>query len=131
MDKCTHEVRMEYWKNIITQCQNRPEGQSAKQWMDANGICEGTYYLWQKRIRQQTYEQMTEGKHFLPVSQKAEEITFAELPLPKITNVQAENISETSIHPVAVIKTGKLSIAVSGDIPDFLLSKILQEVSHA
>ena len=40
MDKCTHEVRMEYWKNIITQCQNRPEGQSAKQWMDANGICE-------------------------------------------------------------------------------------------
>ena len=131
MDKCTHEVRMEYWKNIITQCQNRPEGQSAKQWMDANGICEGTYYLWQKRIRQQTYEQMTESKHFLPASQKAEEITFAELPLPKITNVQENNISETSIQPVAIIKTGKLSIAVSGDIPDILLSKILQEVSHA
>ena len=43
------EVRMEYWKNIISQCQNRTEGQSAKQWMDANGICEGTYYLWQKK----------------------------------------------------------------------------------
>ena len=27
MDKRTHEVRMEYWKNIITQCQNRPEEQ--------------------------------------------------------------------------------------------------------
>lgn len=131
MDKCTHEVRMEYWKNIITQCQNRPESQSAKQWMDANGICEGTYYLWQKRIRQQTYDQMTEDKQYLPVSQKAEEITFAELPLPKMANAQGINSTETSIQPVAVIKTDKISIAVSGDIPDILLTKILQEVSHA
>ena len=131
MDKCTHEVRMEYWKNIITQCQNRPEGQSAKQWMDANGICEGTYYLWQKKIRQQTYEQMTESKHFLPASQKTEEITFAELPIPQTRNVHGMNLSESAIHPVAVIKTDKLSIAVSGDIPDMLLTKILQEVAHA
>ena len=32
MDQCTHEVRLQYWKNIISQCQARPEGQSAKQW---------------------------------------------------------------------------------------------------
>ena len=38
MDKCTHEVRMEYWKNIIIQCQNRPEGQSAKQWLKDNNM---------------------------------------------------------------------------------------------
>ena len=29
MDQCTHEVRLQYWKNIISQCQARPEGQSA------------------------------------------------------------------------------------------------------
>ena len=33
MDQCTHEVRMQYWKNIISQCQARPAGQTAKQWM--------------------------------------------------------------------------------------------------
>ena len=131
MDKCTHEVRMEYWKNIITQCQNRPEGQSARQWMDANGICEGTYYLWQKRIRQQTYGQMVENKPLLPATKKQEEITFAELPIPQTMKVHETNLSEPSIHPVAVIKTDKLSIAVSGDISDMLLTKILQEVSHA
>ena len=24
MDECTHNVRAEYWKNIISQCQQRP-----------------------------------------------------------------------------------------------------------
>ena len=122
---------MEYWKNIIIQCQNRPEGQSAKQWMDANGICEGTYYLWQKRIRQQTYEQMVENKPLLPATKKTEEITFAELPIPQTKNVPKADLSESVIHPVAVIKTQNFSVALSADIPDALLVKILQEVAHA
>ena len=131
MDKCTHEVRMEYWKNIITQCQNRPEGQSARQWMEANGICEGTYYLWQKRIRQQTYEQMVENKQLLPATKKTEEITFAELPIPQTRNVPKADLSESVIPPAAVIKTQNFSVALSADIPAALLVKILQEVAHA
>ena len=31
MDKTTHEVRLANWKSIIEQCQQRPEGQTAKQ----------------------------------------------------------------------------------------------------
>ncbi len=38
MDQCTHEVRAEYWKKIIQACGQRPAGQSAKSWMDENGI---------------------------------------------------------------------------------------------
>ena len=44
MDKCTHEVRKQYCKNIINQCLQRPEGMTAKQWLDENNICEQTYY---------------------------------------------------------------------------------------
>ena len=33
MDKTTHEVRIANWRSIIEQCQARPEGQSAKQWL--------------------------------------------------------------------------------------------------
>ena len=33
MDKCTTEVRRQYWKGIIAQCQERPEGQTAKAWL--------------------------------------------------------------------------------------------------
>lgn len=59
MDKCTREVRKKYWKNIITQCLQRPKDMTAKQWLSENGICEQSYYHWLKRIRQETYELAT------------------------------------------------------------------------
>ena len=37
----------------------RPEGMTAKQWLDENNIYEQTYYHWLKRIRQETYELAT------------------------------------------------------------------------
>ena len=45
MDQCTHEVRAEYWRKIIQACGQRPAGQSAKQWMDENGIREQSQKL--------------------------------------------------------------------------------------
>ncbi len=33
MDQITHDVRSSQWLEIITQCKNRPEGTTAKQWM--------------------------------------------------------------------------------------------------
>lgn len=130
MDQCTHEVRMQYWKSIISQCQARPSGQTAKQWMTENGICEQTYYLWQRRIRKETYEQMS-SQELLPIVAEKEEITFAEIPVPE--NRQRDSYSdvqESAIHPVAAIKTNGCSIALSADIPELLLSRILKEVSH-
>ena len=50
MDQCTHEVRAEYWKKIIQACGQRPAGQSAKSWMDENGISEQSYYHWQRHL---------------------------------------------------------------------------------
>ena len=38
MDLCTHEVRLNHWKLINKQCQSRPEAQTAKQWMEENGV---------------------------------------------------------------------------------------------
>ena len=58
MDQCTHEVRAEYWKGIIKACGQRPSGQSAKNWMEVNGICEQSYYHWQRKFRQKAYEEM-------------------------------------------------------------------------
>lgn len=131
MDKCTHEVRMQHWKSIISQCQARPDGQTAKQWMTENGICEQTYYLWQRRIRQETYEQMASQKLCPAVSEK-NEIAFAEISVPQGRSVPlSPEIAEQIPHPVAVIKTKNYSIALSSDIPDSLLSTILKEVSHA
>ena len=50
MDQSTHDVRMTNWLNIISQCQNRPAGISAKQWLAENDINEKSYYYWLRKI---------------------------------------------------------------------------------
>jgi len=130
MDKCTHEVRLQYWKNIIQQCQARPNGQSAKQWMAENGIREQSYYLWQRRIRKETYEQMNTAQENLPAVQGRSDIDFAEITMPPLKQPSA-NVSDVFPNPVAVIKTSTMTIALSADISDRILTKILKEVSHA
>ena len=130
MDNCTHEVRLQYWKNIISQCQNRPEGQTAKSWLKENGIYEQNYYLWQRRIRQTAYELMNVSERQVSVTHK-EEISFAEIPVFSATDTDRPQSAETGITPVAVIETASCSVAISADIPEVLLSRILKEVSHA
>lgn len=131
MDRCTHEVRLQHWKNIISQCQSRPNGQTAKQWLKENGICEQTYYLWQRRIRQETYALMNFPAEMVPLSPEKEEISFAEIPYKASDNSFGISSADSEITPVAVIKTSACQIAVSGDIPETLLARILREVSHA
>lgn len=130
MDKCTHEVRLQYWRNIIAQCQQRPAGQSARQWMENNGICEPTYYLWQRRIRQEAFGQISSGTNELPAVTEKQEITFAEIPVPKVTDSLDEQLFCKSA-PVAVIRNGSCMIEISNDISDRILHTILREVSNA
>ena len=79
MDQCTHEVRAAYWKGIINACGERPAGQSAKSWMDENGICEQSYYHWQRKFRKQAYSLIKDSAAVPAVSEKAD-IAFVEVP---------------------------------------------------
>lgn len=99
MDKCTHEVRKQYWKNIISQCLQRPEGMTAKQWLDENSICEQTYYHWLKRIRQETYELATTSANTACVKTMHGEVAFAEVPLPAINPVLPGEMDFVRILP--------------------------------
>ena len=131
MDQCTHEVRAEYWRNIIKACGQRPVGQSAKKWMDENGICEQSYYHWQRKFRQQAYEQMKEKEMLPSVTEKAE-VSFAEIPYsPAVGREDIPGVSEVGRTPAAVIRTSAMSIEISNQISESLLSRILREVSNA
>lgn len=126
MDQCTHEVRAEYWKGIIQACSQRPAGQSAKSWMDENGICEQSYYHWQRKFRHQAYSLIKERAAVPAVPEKTE-VAFVEVPyiqsMPKGT--------ESAVPSVAVIRTSCMSIEITNDISDTVLARILKEVSHA
>ena len=128
MDQCTHEVRAEYWKGIIKACGQRPAGQSAKSWMDENGICEQSYYHWQRKFRQKAYEKMKVNGAAVPVAAEKMELSFVEIPYctPSVKNEQM-----ISDRPVAVINTSSLKIEITNDISESLLSRIIREVSYA
>lgn len=132
MDQITHDLRSSQWLEIITQCQNRPEGTTAKQWMADNGISEKSYYYWLRKFRKQACSQMTETSTAISVGN---EISFAEV---SISPKQSANIaaftlenSVEAIRPVAVIKNANISIALTNEISEGLLSRILLEAAHA
>ena len=60
-----------------------------------------------------------------------EEISFAEIPVFPAPAPERAQTAEPGIAPVAVIRTASCSIAISADIPEVILSRILKEVSHA
>ena len=47
------QFREERWRQRITEC--RSSGMSVKNWCDANGLCEQTYYKYLKKFRQDDY----------------------------------------------------------------------------
>ena len=129
MDQCTHDVRSAHWKSIIQDCQQRPAGQSVRQWLKENDILEQSYYYWQRKFRNEAYDQR--NKSCLPSVQDTNKaVSFVEISAPVHQEVSADGNSDL-IKPAAVIKTTTMSIAISNDISEQLLSKILQEVAHA
>lgn len=42
------QSRLALWAERISECRN--SGQNVKAWCRANGVCEQTYYKWQKRL---------------------------------------------------------------------------------
>ena len=95
--------------------------------MDEHGICEQSYYHWQRRFRKQAYEEMKENASVPAVAEKAE-LTFVEIPC---HTSEGTNTYMVSDKPVATIRTATLQIDISNKIPDALLTRIIREVSHA
>ncbi|RKJ17676.1 IS66 family insertion sequence hypothetical protein [bacterium D16-50] len=132
MDQITHDVRGSQWLEIITQCQNRPEGTTAKQWMAVNGINEKSYYYWPRKFRKQAYCQMNPPS---TAASDGSDISFAEVSIPARqpagVSVAPAQPPVEAIRPIAVIKKADILMALTNEISDNLLSRILQEVSHA
>ena len=126
MDKSTHEIRLAHWRQIIEQCQSRPKSQTAKQWLAEHDISDKAYYYWLRKIRRTIYDQSVAGGTLFVVSQE-QELSFAQMP----DSYLKEYPSSFSFAPVAVIKTPAVTLAVSNEISDQLLNRLMKAVSHA
>lgn len=127
MDQSTHDIRRANWLNIVNQCQAKPDNISVKQWLADNGIKEKAYYYWLRKFRKEAYTQMQ-----VPATVQTAEVSFAEIPVPVETKPSSVSAGLCkTIAPVAVIKGNDLTIELSNDISDSLLSRLLLEVTHA
>lgn len=129
MDQLTHTVRRSNWINIIRQCQDRPAGTTAKHWLAENDISEKSYYYWLRKIRREVCEQ--EG---LQEVTNSSALSFVEIPVKTAldtTPVPTVPAAMAAMTPVAVIRSGRLTLELSNDISESLLCRLLQEVLHA
>jgi len=129
MDNITHEVRLSHWAEIVKQCQNRPEGMSANTWLKQNGIAIKNYYYWQRRVRNEVFDQVTS---VATVDSPKNEMTFAEVPAELIprTTADAEDMNPVPL-PDAIIKTGRMEIQIHNSLSPILLKSIMEVAVHA
>ena len=126
MDQLTHTVRRSNWINIIQQCQDRPTGTTAKQWLIENGISEKSYYYWLRKIRREVCEQ---GR-FHETSGPSQ-VSFVEVPIKAAQDIEPTKMVLAALSPTAVIRSGSLTLELSNDISESMLCRLLQEVFHA
>lgn len=129
MDQTTHDIRHATWQEIVKQCRQRPEGITIKQWCRDNDISEKSYYYWQRKFRREAAEQ----RAVLDGIPDPCSVTFAELSYPCHAGSSETSAADTFPmgQPTAVIKNSRLTVAVTNDISDTLLLRIIREVSHA
>ena len=125
MDKSTHEIRALNWAAIIEQCQARPDGQSAKQWLAANNVPEKQYYYWQRKLRKQFYEKSLTPALPEPAENCPPAVSFAEIP------AEAEEIISSKPVTAVTTKSRKLTLEISSAVPASSMIEIVKAVVNA
>lgn len=51
-----HEMRLEHWEKVLRE--RKGSGLSIRRWCRDNGVCEKTYYYWQRKLREKVCDQL-------------------------------------------------------------------------
>ena len=128
MDRITHAIRRSNWLEILNQSRQRPAHTTIKQWCLDHDISEKSYYYWQRKFRQEAAGQVS-----VPAATGSAPVTFAEIPFAYKDAPSEPGITDSvsAVQPTAVFKYKDLTVAVTNEISDTLLSRIIREVTHA
>ena len=125
MDQITHEMRLNNWRHVVEECNNRPQGVTVKQWLTDNGINEKVYYYWLRRVRQAAYDQMKSEQSGELAVTSDNRVSYAEITL------TGNPSSERSFHPVATISSGNINIDISEHASEEFLIRLMRAKKHA
>ena len=132
MDVSTHQVRLARWKSVIEQCHSRPIGQTQREWLREHKISDKRFYYWQRIIRKEAYDQMTQR---LPcqVSPQQTAVTFAEFTVPEAPPKAGTDFEQAfqSVSADAVVKTDRAAAVFSNTAPPDLVRSVMEVMLHA
>ena len=146
MEEQIHNVRKEYWRTLIRQCD--ASGKLQKDWCQENGICSTSMSTWRSQLRREeaaekefaaakeehcfveikaeTEDNINEGKA-LTLSDKAEKCVR-----PQQAKEKAHESGETRLmKPDAVIGYREYMIGVYEDTSEQLLRKVVEVLRYA
>ena len=121
MEKKSRTESLSYWRDIIRQCNARPEGQSGKEWLVQHSIKPDNYYYWLRTIRNEENNEnnkTTDEPH-----------VFTELPVNSFIPEQ-KNEKQPEFKPDVLITYHDCSIGVSNSASEKLVSRILGVIAH-
>ena len=68
---------------VVQAATARPQGQLLKDWLEENNISKDQYYYWQRKVRNEIYNQLHEDKELPAPTALDADVSFIELPVPK------------------------------------------------
>lgn len=123
MDQITHNVRHQNWFGIIKACQERPEGVTARKWLEDNQINEKSYYYWLRKFRKEAYDLMEADTQSACATAAPSQVSFADV---------SERMMSSGLYndpcPAAVIQTSGCRIEISNDISQSVDKAAIQKL---
>jgi transposase-like protein len=119
------EYRLTHWAQIVQE--RNKSGTSIRAYCKEIGICENTYFYWQRRLRQAACEQLSkfEPEQKSTTQPRFVEIEVGELPvLPALPVQSAPTSPPSKLH----IKAGGVQITADSTYPPEQLATLLREL---
>lgn len=141
MDKGVHELRRDYWRQIIRECNARDRGVTKLAWLQEHDINSKSYYYWQKQFRSEAVASVkTEAAKLEPVT--AEPVAnkaFFEITTAVSSSVEKKDSTAAgpiqqmmpNTTPELMIQISDCRIFVNSNIQEETLETVLKVLRHA
>lgn len=113
----TKDYRINEWTARIRECST--SGLSVKRWCEDNGVAEGSYYYWLKRVRVAACEA-------LPVIQKPIKIVPINLSSETIKSSTADQDNNASL----VMRIGSVTMELNNNTSSLLIENVLRALQN-
>lgn len=139
MDKSVYELRSEYWRQIIRECNARKPGVTKLAWFKEHNINSKTYYYWQKRFRTEAVVSLqTENDISVPANTMATAPAFVDITssvssINKTDSISADHTQQLSVTmvPELMIQLSDYRVFVNSSIQEKTLETVLKVLHHA